>query len=823
MKRSASYPSRRTLQRFRVDSKTSGKGTCNIDVTEGIHDEINDDNGNIEGGDENIEEEEDVTNDIVAPESIYEYNDINMNDDELIEQNNIAENEPEVPHDFDRLVHDLTFESTDSDEMAWLVLIYSLRHKLSNVAISHLLHLLKFAIPGKVVPSSFYSIRKMLLPDKDIQYDLSYYCNYCCTPLESDEHVCQTVNCEGTIKRNVGMFAHYHLQPMIQQLLDRESFRQLRSYKQTRLGNSSDDLEDVMDGQKWKSNNCLYDNPANLVLGISTDGVPLYTSSQRSVWPIWIVYYDIPPESRYKRHNMSLVGLSFGSKPIMNRFLAPLVKSVNDTHINPIPFVIGGVNTDCTLIIFNCVADLPAKASVLNMHQYNGQYGCPYCYHPGKSNGRGSARYYPNDREYAQRTHADFIRDGEEASADISCVHGIYGPTIISHLHYFELGVDVSAEYMHGISGTMHRLFNIWFNKSQHRQNWYLGRAIREIDRRLMNIRPPSWMQRAPRSIARTLAYWKAAEFVNFLLYHGPYVLCHILPDIYYNHFLLLHSSITIMLGRVIKSTDLDIAERQLAEFVDKFDKLYTPENCAPNVHYLLHYASSVRRHGPLWTCSMFPYENGNRSLKSLVHGQNETGKAMMNSVSLMIALHQRLSMCRVVSLDFYTAVNRIDPILSEDISHKIHDDTPVHVGDAHLSGLLRVVDNDEPCLKTFKLNFPNVHVQDVHYFKKITYKRQVWCCSPTVTHDNTVGCVMYEGLPRYAVMIRFARWQDHIIALVALLSHRPKPVWCPQTYLCFSSEASNLVIIPYTALMNTPVIIVERNIVYVINKNITK
>eukprot|EP00734_Pompholyxophrys_sp_LG126_P000675 Pompholyxophrys_sp_v1_NODE_391_length_621_cov_43.514134.p1 type:complete len:154 gc:universal NODE_391_length_621_cov_43.514134:542-81(-) len=152
------------------------------------------------------------------------------------------------------------------------------------------------------------------------------------------------------------------------------------------------------------------------------------------------------------------------------------------------------------------------------------------------------------------------------------------------------------------------------------------------------------------------------------------------------------------MLGRNTTTADLHSAETMMDEFVDMFDKLYTPQNCAPNIHYLVHYASSVRRHGPLWTCSMFPYENGNRSLKALVHGQNETGKAIMNSVSLMIAVHQKLSLRRVVSLAFYEAVKKLDHILADDIANKIHDDLPVRIKEAHLSGSLHVVENNEPC-----------------------------------------------------------------------------------------------------------------------------
>jgi hypothetical protein len=38
--------------------------------------------------------------------------------------------------------------------------------------------------------------------------------------------------------------------------------------------------------------------------------------------------------------------------------------------------------------------DLPAKAAVLNIKQFNGEFGCLACDHPGESRGPG-VRYYP--------------------------------------------------------------------------------------------------------------------------------------------------------------------------------------------------------------------------------------------------------------------------------------------------------------------------------------------------------------------------------------------------------------------------------------------
>ena len=44
----------------------------------------------------------------------------------------------------------------------------------------------------------------------------------------------------------------------------------------------------------------------------------------------------------------------------------------------------GEGETICRARLLFVVADLPAKASLLNIIQFNGKFGCPSCYHEGE-------------------------------------------------------------------------------------------------------------------------------------------------------------------------------------------------------------------------------------------------------------------------------------------------------------------------------------------------------------------------------------------------------------------------------------------------------
>ena len=113
----------------------------------------------------------------------------------------------------------------------------------------------------------------------------------------------------------------------------------------------------------------------------------------------------------------------------------------------------------------------------------------------------------------------------------------------------FDIIKGMSFDYMHCVHlGVTRLLLKLWFTSSFHRQLWYLGNAINEINDLLCCIAPPDEMRRTPRSIKNTLKYWKElSEIAMFppsqaahellrawLLHYSPVVLQSFLPDDYY-------------------------------------------------------------------------------------------------------------------------------------------------------------------------------------------------------------------------------------------------------------------------------------------------
>eukprot|EP00734_Pompholyxophrys_sp_LG126_P000290 Pompholyxophrys_sp_v1_NODE_90_length_2115_cov_23.848058.p1 type:complete len:650 gc:universal NODE_90_length_2115_cov_23.848058:2064-115(-) len=516
----------------------------------------------------------------------------------------------------------------ENDDIILMIMLFVFRHKLSKSAISSLLTLLQYCRPQRDVPLSLYFIKKSLDIARECQYESHAYCNHCLAPVDSHDSVCITPDCIGHVQHSNGLYVIFDIHYQLQLAFDDPNFNNLRHYKQHRVKRHDGNLEDIMDGDKWQQNANVYDSLNQYVMGLSTDGVPLFNKSSMSMWPIWLVSYDLDPTIRYQRKYMILAGVSFGKKPLMNLFLDSVVTQINNSHVHPLQIVTNNQILPLSLHIINVTADLPAKATLLNMHQFNGEYGCSTCLAPGVLSGRGQSRYYPDNMQYDMRTSQNMTDDATEAVETGTCVRGIYGPSILSRLPLFDISTDLGSEYMHGCAGVMKKLLSLWFNSDQHAEPWYMRAYQQGIDNVILSLKHPSWITRSPQSLS-DMSTWNSYDYVNFLLYYGPFVLANKLPPPYYQNFIHFHSMIRILLSSSISPHDLAQARIHCDMFVGAFELLYYAGNTVPNIHYIKHYCNSVKRHGPLWTCSMFPYESANGTLKSLNQARNQVAKSL--------------------------------------------------------------------------------------------------------------------------------------------------------------------------------------------------
>ena len=120
------------------------------------------------------------------------------------------------------------------------------------------------------------------------------------------------------------------------------------------------------------------------------------------------------------------------SKPTMNVFMKPLLDSVNELYTKGKHFLgiyiflfwhfsqgveIRGRKVRVALVAASC--DLPARALILNMRQFNGRHGCHLCEDEGQTaEGKPLFRWWPPNSTQKLRTRNSLTDDSIKATTN---------------------------------------------------------------------------------------------------------------------------------------------------------------------------------------------------------------------------------------------------------------------------------------------------------------------------------------------------------------------------------------------------------------------
>lgn len=284
-------------------------------------------------------------------------------------------------------------------------------------------------------------------------------------------------------------------------------------------------------------------------------------------------------------------------------------------------------------VISSCCVDLPAKAAVQCIKQCNGYNSCTFCRHPGcqTTNRKGTSfARFPMEKDINMelRTHEQTLISMQKrikAPGATEKEDGIKNYSCLVGFDYVDIIYTFGIDYMHNcLLGIGVLLFELWTNSGHKALNHYIVPKKRTIlNERIESLKLCSFIHRKPRSFEYKNKY-KANEIRSLILYCLPICLREILPHEYYTHFMLFSNALHILLRVKLTEFDLEMAEKKLVLFVHQFEKLYGKHNMVMNVHMLLHLVDSVRRHGPLWMQSAFPFEDYNGVLSRYVVGPRE-------------------------------------------------------------------------------------------------------------------------------------------------------------------------------------------------------
>lgn len=491
-------------------------------------------------------------------------------------------------------------------ESLFLILTFTMRYQLSGECLQDLLVLISLhcCMPN-LCKTSVHLFEKYF---SNLKSPIIFhkFCGGCNILLKGDiPSDCEVCGSKLSEFDNGECFIEIPLVDQLINLYERKGFFNDLQHRFNRKKQKKDNIEDIFDGDQYKKHfregGFLW-NRHNLSFFWYTDGIPLFKSSKFSIWPMYLMINELPYEKRILKENMLFAGIWFGNKkPCMGTFLEPFhsaLKNIADgIKLKPFGFD-NPINVHGILLGGTC--DLPAKCIMLNMTQFNGQFGCGRCKQPGKHvpSGRGFTHVYPYDYEHIdgpKRTHEEAKEAAISALSQGHSVDGVKGPS-----WFMFLGCDIirgtAIDYMHQVLlGIVRKLLNLWFSQSHSREPYSLRAHLTVIDQQLLRIKPPNFITRVPRSIAEHMKYWKASECRSFLFYYSVPLLSTVMDRRYFSHYLLLVQAIFILNSSSICSTDVLQSEQMLRQFVCMFATLYDEKDMSANLHLLLHLADSVR------------------------------------------------------------------------------------------------------------------------------------------------------------------------------------------------------------------------------------
>ena len=180
----------------------------------------------------------------------------------------------------------------------------------------------------------------------------------------------------------------------------------------------------------------------------NSDGVKVIKSDNRQMWPVWLAIANLPPIKRSMFLNIVLAVLWFGNnKPDWSVLLPDFEERLKNFPCN-VQFQGKeySLRFKCVLL----VADLPARASLLNMIQFNGTYGCNVCLVQTQVDEEKGIRYYPNFsfRSRTTEMHKDHIK--EVLSIKLNSYKGVKGPSKLLDIIDF-LPLTAPSDCMHQV------------------------------------------------------------------------------------------------------------------------------------------------------------------------------------------------------------------------------------------------------------------------------------------------------------------------------------------------------------------------------------
>lgn len=339
-------------------------------------------------------------------------------------------------------------------------------------------------------------------------------------------------------------------------------------------------------------------------ISLNIDGLPLFKSSNKSLWPI-LCSINLTPKCVFPL-SLSLAS----SKPKDITFISDVVTELSPVLQDGLEWAGRSLKVHLSCII----CDAPAKAMVRCVKLHSGYYGCDKCNQRGIWDGR---MLFPETEDLTLRTDQSF-RECWQSEHHLAEKTSPFCSLPIDMVKSFP------GDYMHQCClGVMKKLLLLW-TRGKTATRMSRGQ-ITQVSTKLTSLRSviPDCFARKPRGLPE-IERWKATELRQFALYTGKIVLRGVLRKELYDHFMTFSTAMCILICPELAINYNQYAHDLLRFFVEHGGDLYGQRFQVFNVHSLLHLAADATSFGCLDQFSAFPFESRLQQIKKMVRaGKN--------------------------------------------------------------------------------------------------------------------------------------------------------------------------------------------------------
>lgn len=363
-----------------------------------------------------------------------------------------------------------------------------------------------------------------------------------------------------------------------------------------------------------------------IVVTVSSDGVPLYKSSKTQLIPMTINILGV------KNMPQIPIGIYHGvKKPSLKEYLKDYCSEVPKLIRDGVSVTSEKVNKPFSVLFYS--GDAPQRAWLAGVKGHTAKNGCHMCDQVASKIGnrltystkRGNPR---TDVSFALRSCPDHHQPHflNEPTPLEEIGTGMVSQIPLDPMHLIDRGVSSKS------------LKALW-------ENDICAMKITEeiknqMESKIFEIRKfiPKDFPRKCRTFTE-ISHWKATEFRLFALYTSVVILRDSVSSEVYDHFLHLVCGYRLICTKDAQ-LNADTADTLFERFVENYPYIYGENRISYNVHNLLHICECVKRYGGVDEFSAYKNENYLQQLRKFVRKPTQMLEQVRNRVIEMCEIN---------------------------------------------------------------------------------------------------------------------------------------------------------------------------------------